>query len=169
MNSRLLRPPACLWRLLWRCRAAMSGGLLVGDMFPDFALQDLAGRVHSLSDPFPGDGTVLWFTNLCEDCRSKAPMLEAARGKAGGRMRVMAVSLLGADRTWPERLQPGCGFPFLLDPEDITAGRLGLPHPPGACPLHNLFILDRRGRVAARHHLSALDETGFAALWGRAA
>jgi thiol-disulfide isomerase/thioredoxin len=154
-----------LWRLLWPLRARWRAGLEKGELFPDFALKDLAGREHRLSAHEAGRWTVLWLTNLCEDCRSKMPLLEELRLEAGDRFRVLAISLLGDDLTLPRQVSAQCGFPILLDPADIVGNELGLPHPPQTCPLHNLFILDPGGRVLFRHHLSALKPAAFRALW----
>ena len=68
-----------LWKLLWPLRARWQKGLEVGSYFPDFALNDLVGTRHALSDNPAGKMTVLWFTNLCEDCRGKIPLLEKLR------------------------------------------------------------------------------------------
>lgn len=153
-----------LWRLLWPLRAWRRKGLEVGKYFPDFSLRDVSGRVHALSDNPEGKRTVVWLTNLCEDCRAKAPLLEELRLKAGDRFRVLAVSLLGADSSLPRRVSAERGFPILLDPEDIVGRDLGLAHPSGTCPLHNLFILDLDRRILFRHHLSALKPEAFRAL-----
>lgn len=154
-----------LWKLLWPLRARWRRGLEMGELFPDFTLTDLTGRSHTLSDDQDGRSTVLWLTNLCEDCRSKVPLLEELRREAGDRFRILAVSLLGDDPTLPRQVSVQCGFPILMDPEDIVGHKLGLSHPPQTCPLHNLFILDKDGRVVFRHHLSALNPEAFRALW----
>ncbi|MDP3543926.1 MAG: TlpA disulfide reductase family protein [Elusimicrobiota bacterium] len=150
---------------MWPLRAWWHKGLEVGRYFPDFALDDEAGRSCSLSHNPAGKKTVVWLTNLCEDCRSKVPLLEELRLKADDRFRILAVSLLGDDETLPRQVSAQCGFPILLDPEDIVGRKLGLTHPPQTCPLHNLFILDRDRRIEFRHHLSALKPEAFRALW----
>jgi thiol-disulfide isomerase/thioredoxin len=154
-----------IWKLLWPVRAWWHKGMEVGDYFPDFTLNDDAGRAYVLSDNPGGRLTVLWLTNLCEDCLLKAPLLEELRREAPERFRILAVSLLGADAALPSRVSAQYGFPILLDPEDIVAHKLGLAHPPGTCPLHNLIILDCQRRVMFRHHLSALKPEAFRALW----
>lgn len=154
-----------IWRLLWPVRAWWHRGLEKGDYFPDFTLRDLTGLGYSLSDNPDGKMTVLWLTNLCEECRSKVPLLEELRREAGDRFRILAISLLGDDATLPRQISALCGFPILMDPEDIVGRKLGLSHPPQTCPLHNLFILDKDGRVVFRHHLSALKAESFRAIW----
>ncbi len=157
-----------LWRLSWKLRAMRKRGLQVGDLFPDFSLVDLQGRRHRMSDAFPKKCAVLWFTNLCEDCRSKIPLLEELQREAGDRAQILAVSLLGDDRTLPVEVAKSCDFPILMDPGDIVGRQLGLPHPAGACPLHNLFIVNKRGRIMFRHHLSAVKADALKMAWTRA-
>lgn len=147
-----------LWAAWWRARAAFSPRR---EAFPDFTLRDAGGREHTLSS---GGPTVLWFTNLCEDCRARAPLL--GEMTAAG-LRVLAVSILPYEDPLPRDYARSAPFPVLLDPDDVVSRRLGLPHPPGACPLHNLFILDRSRRVLLRHHLSAVDPEALRRLWRR--
>lgn len=154
-----------IWRLGWKWRAGRVAALDIGALFPDFSLNDLQGRAHRLSVPSEAEHTVLWLTNLCEDCRSKVPLLEELRLAAGRKVRILAVSILGDDRTLPQAASADCGFPFLLDPNDIVAREFGLSHPPQTCPLNNLFILDKDGRIIFRHHLSALKPEAFRSLW----
>ena len=85
--------------------------------------------------------------------------------RLAGRVRVLAVSLLPVDDPLPLESAPACGFPVLLDPEGLVGRRLGLAHPPGACPLHNFFVVDAAGRILLKHHLSAFSPEGFRAVW----
>ncbi|MDE2293266.1 MAG: TlpA family protein disulfide reductase [Elusimicrobia bacterium] len=151
------------WRLAWSLRSGRASGLRVGSRLPDFRLLDVGGRPHRLSDAGGTRKTLLWFTNLCADCRSKAPLLADLSRRAAERVAVLAVSVLPPDDPLPLRFAPDCGFPVLLDPEDVTGRRLGLAHPPGTCPINNLFIADEGGTVLFRHHLSALSEAAFRA------
>lgn len=153
--------PTWLWRLLWPLRARLSPGAEVGGCFPDFTLRDLEGRPHSLYDAAPGVRTVLWLTNLCGDCRARIPLLEELRRGSPAGFRVLAVSILPVDDPLPREAAPGCGFPILLDPEDVVARRLGQAHPPGACPMRNLYIVDGTGKILFKHHLSALRPEAF--------
>lgn len=152
--------PGFLWRLWWRLRTAASRPALEAGFFPEFSLRDTRGRTHALS---AGRPAVLWFTNLCEDCMARIPLLEEQRRRRGDAVLILAVSVLGAERELPEKAQERCGFPILLDPKDFTARRLGLEHPPKACPLRNLFVLDAELRVVFQHHLSALDAAKLSA------
>ena len=148
-----------LWRATWRVRAAAEAQRPEGQAFPDFTLRDTTGRPHALSS---GGPTVLWFTNLCEDCRSRAPLL-GEMVDAG--LRVLAVSILPPYDPLPLEYGKTAPFPVLLDPEDVVGRQLGLEHPPGTCPLHNLYILDRGRRVVFRHHLSAVDPQALRRVW----
>ena len=154
-----------IWRWGWKWRALRSPGLKEGDYFPDFSLKDTAGAPHGIASFRPGQRTVLWFTNLCEDCRSKIPLLNELSHKAGVPFRILSISILNPDDPLPHEVSKSCAFPILLDPDDIVGRRLGLPHPPAACPLHNFFILDDRGRIIFRHHLSVLTPAAFTKVW----
>ncbi len=150
-----------LWRLLWPLRAWLSPGAEIGGCFPDFTMRDPNGQTHSLYDATPGVRTVLWLTNLCEDCRARIPLLEELRRDSSKRLRVLAVSILPVNDPLPREVSSRCGFPILLDPEDVVARRLGQAHPAGTCPMHNLYILNGSGKILFRHHLSALRPEAF--------
>ncbi len=150
-----------LWRLFWPLRARLHPGAEVGGCFPDFTLRDGSGKEHSLYDGRPGTHTILWLTNLCEDCRAKIPLLEEVHRESAGRVRVLAVSILAIDDPLPGQVAPTCGFPILLDPADVVALRLGQAHPPGACPMRNVYIVDGAGTIRFKHHLSAVRPEEF--------
>lgn len=154
-----------LWRIVRTFRAAKATGLQKGDVIPDFSLLDVEGNRRSISDILPDKSAVLWLTNFCKDCRNRIPFLNDLVQKASDRYGVLAVSLLGNDLRWPQECARTASFPILIDPEDIVTRTFGLSHPPGACPLHNLFIVDRGGRVVYRHHLSALSWKKFRKVW----
>lgn len=158
-----MRLPTWLWRALWPLRERLHPGAEVGGCFPDFTLRDVSGGAHSLYDPTPGRLTVLWLTNLCEDCRARIPLIEEASRQSEGRVRVLAVSILDIADPLPSQVARGCAFPILLDPQDVVAKRLGQIHPPGACPLRNLYVVDGAGRIRYKHHLSAVRPDEFRA------
>lgn len=144
-----------LWRWLWPVRSRLVRGLAVGERFPDFSLRDTDGKGHRLSG---GGRTALWFTNFCEDCRSKIPLLNEA---VTGGLRVLAVSILAPEDPLPAATAPQCRFPVLLDPQDVVGKDLGLAHPPGTCPIHNFFLVEADGGILFKHHLSALSPDRF--------
>ena len=154
-----------LWKLLWPIRSRWQRGLEVGSTFPNFTLRDTRGSAHWLSGNPEAKLTILWFTNFCDDCRSKIALLEGLLSQAGDRYRVLAVSILKLDDPLPRQIAPSCSFPVLLDPEDIVARKLGLEHPPATCPIHNLFIIDPQGRILYKRHLSALGPETFGSVW----
>lgn len=153
------------WRWSWRLRARRTQGLQAGGIFPNFTLKDIQGRSHTLSGPSNNQYTLLWFTNLCEDCRTKIPLLDELQHEAGDQFRILAISILSVNSPLPYEVSKSCSFPILLDPEDVVGKHLKLPHPPETCPLHNLFILDEKGRIVFRHHLSALKPDTFRKIW----
>ena len=127
-----------LWRATWRVRAAAETRRPEGESFPDFTLRDTTGRPHALSS---GGPTVLWFTNLCEDCQSRAPLL-GEMVDAG--LRVLAVSILPPDDPLPLEYGKTAPFPVLLDPEDVVGRQLGLEHPPCSSAITSRPSIRRR-------------------------
>lgn len=142
------------WRMTWPWRAKLQENRGPGSVMPDFELQGVDGRRYRLSDD-GGKRTLLWFTNLCDGCQKRAPLLNELLEKAGSILRVLAVNILPEEDT-ARRLSPTLKFPILLDPEDIVQKRLGIAHPPGTCPLRNLYVIAPGRTVLLKHHLSAL-------------
>jgi peroxiredoxin len=111
---------------------------------PDFALPDLAGQVHRLSD-FRGKVVFLnvWAT-WCPPCRMEMPAMETLYRRLKGRDFVMlAVSQdedgLKAVRPFVEEHR--LTFPVLLDPEGSVSSRYGVTGYP------ETFVIDRDGKV----------------------
>jgi len=159
--SRLFWKIAIQLRWLWP--SPKSAGVELGRRIPDFVLSNLEGRAFRLSSVFPQKAAVLWLTNLCSGCQERIPLLERAYAAEEKRLQIFAISTLGADRQTPSKIMSAhrMSFPLLLDPEDWVGKSLGLEHPSGACPMYNLLILDRSGRVRLRHHLSAIADERF--------
>jgi peroxiredoxin len=111
---------------------------------PDFALLDLQGHTHRLSD-FRGRVVFLnlWAT-WCPPCRLEMPAMEALYQQLKGHDFVMlAVSedVDGAEAVGPFVADLGLSFPILLDP----AGRL--PPRYGVTGYPETFVIDRNGHV----------------------
>ena len=123
-------------------------------VFPDFELEGADGRRYRLYDD-GGKRTVLWFTNLCEGCQERAPMLNDLAENAGSLLRVLAVNIL-RDAGAAQRLAPKLKFPILLDPEDIAQRRLGILHQPGVCPRQSLYVVAPGGAILFKHRLAAM-------------
>lgn len=150
-------------RARWLFRSPRKEGAEIGDRVPDFMLSDLAGRSFTLLENFSTKGAVLWLTNLCSSCEERISLLQRIYEKHRDRIEIFALSTLAEDRATPERIlrTHRMTFPLLLDPGDWVGKRLGLPHPPGACPLYNLLILDSSGIVRFKSHLSAISDQTF--------
>jgi peroxiredoxin len=145
-------------RIRWAFRSSGARGREVGDRIPDFTLNDLHGRPVTLSDAFPEKGVVLWFTNLCSSCEERIGLLQRIYKERRDRIEVLAISTLGEDRETPARILRShpIDFPLLLDPDDWLGRVLEFEHPRNACPLYNLLILDRFGKIRFKSHLSAI-------------
>lgn len=116
---------------------------------PDFALPDLQGRVHRLSD-YRGKVVFLnlWAT-WCPPCRMEMPSIERLyRRFAPEGLVVLAVSVdeSGAKAVAPFVRELGITFPVLLDPEGRLGSRLGITGYP------ETFVIDRGGNVV-RHFI----------------
>jgi len=111
---------------------------------PDFALPDLSGQVHRLSD-FRGKVVFLnvWAT-WCPPCRMEMPAMETLFRRLKGRDFVMlAVSQDedGLKAVGPFVEQHRLTFPVLLDPKGSVSSRYGVTGYP------ETFVIDREGKV----------------------
>jgi peroxiredoxin len=147
-------------RIRWWFRFSGKRGREVGERIPDFTLSDLRGRLVRLSDAFPEKGVLLWLTNLCPSCEERIDLLQRVYKESRDRIEVLAISTLGEDRETPARIVRShpIDFPLLLDPDDWLGRVLGFEHPGNACPLYNLLILDRFGKIRFKSHLSAIGD-----------
>lgn len=147
----------------WLFHSFGKKAIEAGEGIPDFTLRDLYGRPVTLSHAFPKKAVVLWLTNLCSSCEERIGLLQTVYEENQDRLEIIAISTLGDDRDTPERILRAhrMDFPLLLDPEDWVGRILEFEHPGNACPLYNLLILDRSGRVRLKNHLSAIGDAKF--------
>lgn len=111
---------------------------------PDFALPDLEGRVHSLSE-YAGNVVFLnvWAT-WCPPCREEMPSMERLyRQYASQGLVMLAVSEDEGPKDQVEAFvrSLGLSFPILLDPE----GKI--PKAYGVTGYPETFLIDRSGRI----------------------
>lgn len=125
----------------------MKRGPHTGYDAADFALPDLQGRIHRLSEL---RGKVV-FLNLwatwCPPCREEMPGMEKLYQRLKGRdfaMLAVAEDEGGAAAVGPFVRDNGLTFPVLLDPEATLSPRYGATGYP------ETFIIDRNGQVV--HH-----------------
>jgi peroxiredoxin len=167
MKQILSRTSGLFWKIFihtrWLFDAFKKRRVEVGEPVPDFTLYSLDERPMTLSDIIPKKVVVLWFTNLCSSCEERIGLLQKVYDQHRDRLEILAISTLGKDRATPERIlrDHRFEFPLLLDPEDWVGRVLGFEHPENACPLYNLLILDRSGRVRLKSHLSAISDVKF--------
>lgn len=114
---------------------------------PDFALQDLRGQTHRLSE-FRGRIIFLnvWAT-WCAPCRMEMPSMEHLYRRLNGKDFVMLA--VSEDEDGRAAAQPfvdelGITFPVLLDPQGVVPPRYGVTGYP------ETFVIDREGHVI--HH-----------------
>lgn len=147
----------------WLFHSFGEKAIETGDGIPDFTLLDLHGRPVTLSQAFPKKAVILWLTNLCSSCEERIGFLQRVYEENRDGLEIIAISTLGDDRETPERILGAhrIDFPLLLDPEDWIGRILKFEHPGNACPLYNLLILDRFGKVRLKNHLSAIGDAKF--------
>lgn len=131
----------------------------VGDQAPDFSLRDFKGNKFTLSKLTKKKGVLLWFTNLCEGCQSKITQVEKLKSlyeKKG--IDVVAVSILGEDRETVENVirKNKVSFQFLYDRKGEATEQYSGTYVQGTCPLKNIFIIEKGGKIAYASHLSGI-------------
>ena len=136
--------------------------LKAGDRAPDFTLNDFDGGRVVLSKLTKDKAVLLWFTNLCEGCQSVIPAVLRLREtyrKEG--VEVVAVSVLGKDRKTVETVmkEKKVSFRFLYDPAGTTAKRDSGNYVEGTCPLKNIFIIKKGGKIVYASHLPGVQIT----------
>lgn len=126
----------------------------VGDLAPDFTLEDLEGNVVSLSD-FRGKGVMInfWATN-CPPCREEMPAIERQyqQFKDQG-IEVLAVNIAESHLVASRFAQRhGLTFPILLDQDRSVTQRYGV------IPIPTSFFIDKDGIVVAKVQTMMTDE-----------
>ena len=126
---------------------------------PDFELKDIDGKEYKLdrfADSLP---VLIWFTNLCEGCRSNIPALDSVylreiRPKA----ELLAISLLGDDFQTVEMTsnELNYSFPMLIDPDGASCKDYIGTYVRASCPISNLFVIDRHGMIRYESHFPGL-------------
>lgn len=149
-----------LWKFYWNIRHRLNRRSHETNRVPDFALTSTKGKPYRLYDDLSNRVTLLWLTNFCESCLEKIPFLTELKATYGDRLNIFAISILRRDIRTPYEItqQHHPPFPILLDPDDWVEKKLGLPHPDTACPLYNFLVIDEKGKILYRTHLSAVDE-----------
>lgn len=130
-----------------------SGAVRVGNMAPEFSLQDLSGKSVSLAD-LKGKVVFLNFwATWCPPCRTEMPSMEMLNEVFSGSDFVMlAVNIEKEGRTAvPPFLERNPhSFTVLLDLEEKVQRAYGVYRFP------ETFLIDKEGRVA-RHYIGAYD------------
>ena len=94
-----------------------------GGATPPLALEDLAGRTHSLADYRGSVVLVNFWATWCEPCRAEMPSMNQLRGSLQGRrFEVLAVNLAEPLSRIEKYLDTmPLGFPLLRDRDSATA------------------------------------------------
>ncbi len=121
--------------------------LAAGAAAPDFELQDLAGRKHTLSGLSGGNPLLLAFFKVsCPTCQYALPFLERIyRDKTQSNIAMYAISQDDAESTRYFDDEFGITMPVLLDSEDEgypASNAYGLANVP------SLFLIEPGGRIS---------------------
>lgn len=116
----------------------------------DFSLSDIGGTVHKLSD-YRGKVVVINFWDTwCGPCRQEIPTFIAMQkefGASGLQLLGIALGQEGEDKVRDYASRSGINYPVLLlgGNNDLLTSYGGIRSIPAT------FIIDREGRIAARH------------------
>jgi peroxiredoxin len=133
----------------------------VGDRARDFSSRDFNGNTFTLSKVLKERSVLLWFTNLCEGCQSKIAQVQELKSLYETKgVAVVAVSVLGKDRKTVEDVirNNNVTFQFLYDPKGEATGRYSGRYVEGTCPLKNIFIVNKNGKITYANHLPGVAE-----------
>jgi thiol-disulfide isomerase/thioredoxin len=125
-------------------RVSKGIGPNIGYTAPDFALEDLDGRVYRLSDHRGQVVLLNFWATWCGPCRIEMPTLQAIQEDYANRdFQLLAVAgdLEGAEVVGPYMKSLGLTFPGLLD----AAGKVEDLYFVNALPMS--FLLDRNGVI----------------------
>lgn len=148
---------------LWSQELTKSWSLpKVGNSAPDFSLQAFDGKSFILSEMKNNKAVLLWFTNLCSGCEKKLSEVEGFKNlfeKKG--VEIAAVSLLGEDKKTVEDFiqKYRLSFRFLYDPDGKATERYSGKYVPDTCPLKNIYIISKEGKITYVSHLPGADES----------
>ena len=133
----------------------------VGDTARDFSAQFFDGKPFKLSENTKNQTVLLWFTNLCSGCQSKLPIIEKLNKKSKNKeMEVLAISQLGDDRKTVEDIirKNNLSVRFLYDPSGEATKLYTGGYTPGTCPLKNIFLINKNGKISFASHLPGVSE-----------
>jgi cytochrome c biogenesis protein CcmG/thiol:disulfide interchange protein DsbE len=120
-----------------------TGGTLVGEAAPAFALPDLAGRETSLAS-FRGRAVALNFwATWCVPCLEEMPSLSAAWAASRGRcLEIVGITEeTGREEALAEVARTGIRFPILMDARGEVARAFGVAGYPST------YLIDAEGKV----------------------
>jgi peroxiredoxin len=137
------------------CSRKDEGPAVVGKPAPDFALQDMSGRMVKLSD-FRGKLVMLNFwATWCPPCREEIPsMVKLNQLMAGKPFQMLAVSIDEGGGEAVAAFFKGAGItlPALLDTDNSVSRRYGTTGVP------ETFVIDSKG-VVLKKVVGAFDWT----------
>jgi peroxiredoxin len=152
--------------------SAVPAAPKIGEQAPDFTLKDFSGKTFTLSPLMKKNGVLLWFTNLCSGCQEQVPTVERLKALyAKKNIGVVAVSVLGKERKHVEDVMARnkVTFPFLYDPSGEATRLYSGQYVQGTCPLKNIFVIEKGGKILFSRHLPGTSERELLAQLDKAA
>lgn len=126
-----------------------TGGELVDERAPEFALVDLDGETHRLSDYRGRAVFVNFWASWCVPCREEFPAMQALARELEGRPFVMIAISLDEDeaamRSFLTRMGVGDELLVLRDPEGQVSRQWG------TLLLPESYVVDPDGTIVARY------------------
>lgn len=127
-------------------RGSGSSPTAIGNVAPDFALTDLAGKPVRLADLRGRPVIVNFWASWCGPCAEEFPLLRDAHERHAGDG-LAVVGIVYQDRSQAARAfmeRHGAAWTAASDPDGRAAQAYGILAPP------ETFFIDREGRIAAR-------------------
>lgn len=135
-----------------------GGGVVPGDVAPDFRGADLTGRTVYFNAELTTPVVLTFFATWCVPCREEMPLLVDFQRRHAGGAKVLCVLADPENREQARRLADAVGatYPFLLDERGDIQRAYGVRELPAT------FLIDTTGRVRSR--FAAFSETEALAL-----
>ncbi|MFP4498742.1 MAG: peroxiredoxin family protein [Vulcanimicrobiota bacterium] len=128
-----------------------------GDQVPAATLKTITGKQFNLESVIGKKVVVVWVTDYCDVCRRGIDnFIEASSQFSRENISFLLLSATTENIAKKMNKYYNLGFTTLVAAEDpFTVALTGEEHP-GVCPVNNLFIIDKSGKLSYRVHLPGI-------------